>query len=160
MKWLWFLLGAAVITMGEAARRFFATGYSRGQPVPVELLSIGGSFYLESRGAAPAFLEMQRAAAQDGVRLVVESAFRSMAEQQDLERRYAAGETGIGKPARAGHSNHQLGLAVDLETANGTNAAFAWLKTNAARYGFKRTVSGEPWHWEYREEWAEEALLS
>lgn len=26
---------------------------------------------------------------------------------------------------------------------------FAWLEANARRFGFKRTVTGEPWHWEY-----------
>ena len=52
--------------------------------------------------------------------------------------------------AQPGTSQHERGLALDL-TANGasvtsSSAAFAWLKANAATYGFKNLPS-EPWHW-------------
>ena len=66
--------------------------------------------------------------------------------------------------ARAGHSEHQTGLALDINTAS-TQAhfentrAYAWLQTHCAQYGFllrypkgKEAVTGyrfEPWHYRY-----------
>ena len=52
--------------------------------------------------------------------------------------------------ARPGHSQHELGLAIDF-TENGTvlnrsSPGFIWLAANAARYGLKNLPS-EPWHW-------------
>ena len=29
------------------------------------------------------------------------------------------------------------------------DAVFRWLERHARRFGFRRTVRGEPWHWEY-----------
>lgn len=71
--------------------------------------------------------------------------------------------------ARPGHSEHQLGLAVDLgelnnsacdlETCFGDTPAGKWLENNAQEYGFiirypkgKDTITGyqyEPWHLRY-----------
>jgi LAS superfamily LD-carboxypeptidase LdcB len=50
-----------------------------------------------------------------------------------------------------GWSNHQSGTAIDIP-GNGLKRAkvFPWLEANAAKYGFKRTVSSERWHYEYR----------
>ena len=53
--------------------------------------------------------------------------------------------------ARPGQSMHEQGLAVDF-TNNGalirsrSDAAFTWLKSNAARFGFYN-LPAEPWHW-------------
>lgn len=52
--------------------------------------------------------------------------------------------------ARPGSSNHERGLAIDF-TSNGTvltrgSKAFAWMVSNAGRYGFYNLPS-EPWHW-------------
>ncbi len=67
--------------------------------------------------------------------------------------------------ARPGHSEHELGLALDIVTyTNGfsnfeTTEEYAWLKDNAHKYGFiirypegKETITGysfEPWHYRY-----------
>ena len=52
--------------------------------------------------------------------------------------------------ARPGQSMHERGLAVDFTSGGGTltrgSAAFAWMKANAAQYGFYNLPS-EPWHW-------------
>ena len=52
--------------------------------------------------------------------------------------------------ALPGRSLHQFGLAVDISSGGRTitarTAAFSWLTTHAARYGFKNLPS-EPWHW-------------
>lgn len=58
--------------------------------------------------------------------------------------------------ARPGHSNHEVGGAVDF-TCNGqsminaggrNSACFKWLASNASKYGFKNLAS-EPWHWSF-----------
>lgn len=50
-----------------------------------------------------------------------------------------------------GTSIHQTGRAIDLNFNNETEGGeyLIWLNNNAHKYGFERTVSGEPWHWEY-----------
>jgi hypothetical protein len=44
--------------------------------------------------------------------------------------------------AAPGYSNHQSGRALDLTVSS-------WLANNAARFGFKRTVPSEAWHYEF-----------
>lgn len=51
-----------------------------------------------------------------------------------------------GQPVTAppGRSKHEKGLAVDI----GPASEYGWLAANAARFGLKRTVKSEPWHFE------------
>ena len=112
-----------------------------------------------------AFKEMQREAARSGIDLYIVSGYRSYSQQQSIYNRYCARD---GKAeadtysARPGHSEHQSGLAMDL---NSLYASFAytaegrWLAANAYRFGFiirypknKQSVTGyiyEPWHVRY-----------
>lgn len=123
------------------------TGHVDGREVEVSVRPIGQGYFLRS-DAAVAFLAMDRAAASDGVVLIIDSAFRSIAEQKQLYDLFMAG---MGpRAAPPGYSNHEGGIAVDLSTVAGTNAAFTWLNANAGHFFFRRTVDGEPWHWEYR----------
>ena len=112
-----------------------------------------------------ALYEMQGGAWADGVTLYVVSGFRSYNEQNDLYWNYVNRD---GQPAadtysaRAGHSEHQSGLAADLNNAspsfNGTQAA-QWLQAHCAEYGFiirypygKESQTGfmyESWHVRY-----------
>jgi len=52
--------------------------------------------------------------------------------------------------AKPGSSMHEQGLAIDFTQGGSTlsrgSSAFAWLKANAASYGFHNLPS-EPWHW-------------
>lgn len=52
--------------------------------------------------------------------------------------------------ARPGSSMHERGLAIDFTQGGSTltrgSSGFAWLKANAASYGFANLPS-EPWHW-------------
>ena len=52
--------------------------------------------------------------------------------------------------ARPGQSMHEKGLAIDFASGGGTltrgSAAYAWLRANAASYGFYN-LPAEPWHW-------------
>lgn len=82
---------------------------------------------------------------------------RSVAQYmaQGMTREEANAETGK-STAIPGHSEHQTGLAVDL---NGSNETYAWLAENCWDYGFilrypdnKTDITGiiyEPWHFRY-----------
>ena len=59
-------------------------------------------------------------------------------------------ESVLGGSAAAypGYSNHQNGIALDIDVVS--DASYNWMYANGTRFGFKDTVAGEPWHWEYR----------
>ena len=117
-------------------------GYRKGKKLRIKVVRIGWADV--EVNTAEGFIAMRDAAAADGVLLWIYSGFRSHDRQKLL---YEAWREGWGnKAARPGHSNHQSGRALDLYLGPG---AFAWLEANARRFGFKRTVKGEPWHWEY-----------
>ncbi|MDY7225272.1 M15 family metallopeptidase [Hyalangium rubrum] len=98
--------------------------------------------------AAAAFGRMYTEARAEGVRLWVISGHRSWRQQRYLYRLY---RKGLGpRAARPGRSNHQRGTAVDVSVGDESTPTYEWLAANACRFGFKRTVSSEPWHWEYR----------
>lgn len=139
------LAGAAVVLAGAAVVRI-VTGFKAGQPLQLRLVTVAPGMELVEE-AAKAWAAMTSAAARDGVALSLNSAFRSMEKQEQLYARFMRGEGP--QAALPGYSNHQAGSAVDVETEGGTNASFSWLTANAARFRFKRTVSAEPWHWEY-----------
>lgn len=124
------------------------------------------------RDAASALEAMRRAAAADGVQLLVLSAFRSIALQRQLffdvmAERNQTSRTRARVSAPPGFSEHSTGYAVDLGDgrAPATNlsagfdqtAAYRWLKAHAASFHFQMSfprgnaqgVSYEPWHWRY-----------
>jgi zinc D-Ala-D-Ala carboxypeptidase len=94
--------------------------------------------------------ELVSAAHAAGHKLRIESAFRSYDDQEQLFKRIKQ----LGRAARAGHSEHQLGTAVDFRLP--TTAAGNWLGEHAPAFGFalsypsgKQRVTGyrpEPWH--------------
>jgi LAS superfamily LD-carboxypeptidase LdcB len=98
------------------------------------------------------FIRMRDAAARDRVPLKIISAFRTM---QDQEYFYCKYKNGTGNPAaKPGHSKHQSGVALDLNTIGfdikrGKGIVYDWLAKNGATYGFKRILS-EHWHWEHQ----------
>ncbi len=97
------------------------------------------------------------AADNNGVTLTVKSSYRSYDEQTELFSSTASADGvayAAGFVARPGHSEHQLGTAVDLDGGD------AWLADNAWRFGFvasyplgsspERTCyQPEPWHYRY-----------
>ena len=104
-------------------------------------------------------------AAQEGIGLYAVSAYRSWDYQEGLYNRYAerdGKEEADRYSARPGHSEHQTGLAIDL---NSLDYAFAdtpegrWIAAHCHEYGFilrypegKEEVTGyryEPWHVRY-----------
>jgi hypothetical protein len=138
--------GGSLDTIEEAVEELVprrTVGYRKGRPLAIEVVTLGW-VDVEVR-TARAFLAMQAAAAEAGIDLYIRSGFRSHDHQEWL---YQAWRAGVGnRAARPGHSNHQSGRALDLYI--GDPGTFAWLEANGRRFGFKRTVRGEPWHWEY-----------
>jgi hypothetical protein len=100
----------------------------------------GSLIYRQGHGMRPdvaaAFDRMAAAATTAGIALVVNSAFRSDAEQAAL---FAAhpDPTWVAPP---GHSLHRCATELDL----GPETAYGWLATNASRYGFVQRYS---WVW-------------
>jgi zinc D-Ala-D-Ala carboxypeptidase len=117
--------------------------------------------------AAAAWLAMREAAQDDGVELLLISAFRSFDFQLALIRGKLAKGRGIAEiltvNAPPGCSEHHSGRAVDigerdmpaLEEDFERTRAFAWLGDNAGRFGFHLSYPRgnsygylyEPWHW-------------
>jgi hypothetical protein len=90
---------------------------------------------------AAAFDRMAAAASRDGLALVVNSGFRSDAEQAAL---FAAhpDPTWVAPP---GTSLHRCATELDL----GPDTAYGWLAANAARFGFVQRYDWEAWHYGY-----------
>jgi hypothetical protein len=122
-------------------------GYVKGVRRAITVSPVPNGKFLRT-DAATAFNRMHAAARQEGIELRVNSGFRTMAEQQAL---YAAYLNGTGNlAAKPGYSNHQGGIAVDISVGSTSSSTYQWLKRNASRFGFVRTVPSEPWHWEFR----------
>jgi hypothetical protein len=90
---------------------------------------------------AAAFDRMASAASRTGLSLVVNSGFRSDAEQAAL---FAAhpDPTWVAPP---GHSLHRCATELDL----GPESAYSWLASNASKFGFVQRYSWEAWHYGY-----------
>jgi LAS superfamily LD-carboxypeptidase LdcB len=136
-------------------------------PVNLTTINVCGSATLISE-AADALSSMCTAMNAAGLHPKVTSSYRSYATQVALYNLYAA-QDGKNKAdtysARAGHSEHQTGLVVDMITPTSTLESFKttaesrWLLANAQNYGFilrytqsKQAITGyisEPWHWRY-----------
>ena len=112
-----------------------------------------------------AFNEMKAAALTEGLTIDVVSGFRSYSTQRDLYNSYVnrdGKELADTYSARPGYSEHQSGLAMDINMAgdafNNTPEA-KWLSNNAYKYGFilrypegKTNETGykyESWHYRY-----------
>ncbi len=91
------------------------------------------------------------AAASEGAQIRLTSSYRSFADQEQLVAANPGLEDAV---ARAGHSEHQLGTAVDL------GGDTDWLRLNATRFGFVLSYPAhrspqwtcyreEPWHFRY-----------
>ena len=112
-----------------------------------------------------AFNKMKDAAKEDGVTLTIISGYRSYSYQKGLYdgyvKTYGKASTDTFS-ARPGHSEHQTGLAADLNRIDenfGNTKEGKWLDENASKYGFilrypkgKQDITGykyEPWHFRY-----------
>lgn len=121
-----------------------------------------------------AFGELQRGASAAGYSIWCKSGFRSYWDQNYIYNDYAARDgqaLADTYSARPGHSEHQTGLALDvnsLYTAFGDTAEGKWLAAHAWEYGFvirypadKVNITGymyEPWHIRYVGKYAAEQM--
>ena len=139
-------------------------------PVPQNFVSSQEHQYLRAP-AEEAMVRMLGAALREGLGIKVLSGYRSYQYQAAVFKGEVAtyGCTqALRESALPGHSEHQLGLAADLTSADvgwGLDASFAetsegrWLASHAASYGFvmsyppgKEQITGyiaEPWHYRY-----------
>lgn len=126
------------------------TGYIQGRAFDLEVVDYAG--VKMSDRTAWYFYWMYSAAAAEGIRLKVNSGFRDNATQTRFFNMSPADrvKNGIGSlVAKPGFSNHQSGLALDIDT-KGDPRVLPWLRANASRFFFYETVPTEPWHWELR----------
>ena len=131
--------------------------------------TVGGRDLMLRREAAEHLGGLISAAAADGEELVVASAFRSYDDQRSTYERlqsiYGPGADAMSAPP--GHSQHQLGTAVDftnsvaayqVQPIFGQTSAAWWLQNHATEYGFvlsyppgkdETGYDYEPWHYRY-----------
>ncbi len=116
-----------------------------------------------------AFDLMKQAAKDAGHTLTVKSGYRSYERQEYLFNNYVKNdglEDALTYSARPGHSEHQTGLGMDINTAStaeskqpSVKVTLDWLNENAYKFGFvlrypdgKSDITGyifEPWHYRY-----------
>ena len=118
-----------------------------------------------SENAAENFVHLSSDARELGLNIVCTSGYRSYESQEQIYNNYAAADGALKADtysARAGHSEHQTGLAIDVNSISddfiGTPEC-EWLAQNAHKYGFiirypkdKEEYTGfryEPWHIRY-----------
>ena len=119
-----------------------------------------------------ALSQMKKAAAREGIDLVLLSGFRSVELQREIfysnksiRNQIAIERAKVSAPP--GYSEHSTGYAIDLGDAKRPEThfevefadtdSFRWLRKNAPKYHFvlsfpegnKQGVSYEPWHWRF-----------
>ena len=139
----------------------------------VELVELSNGKEVDER-IYPYLQEMFDAAREDGIYPIVREGYRTEAEQQAMfdekvqayrsegYSRARAEQTAKEWVALPGTSEHQLGIAVDINADKekcSNEEVYAWLAENAHEYGFilrypqgKVSITGisyEPWHYRY-----------
>ena len=122
-------------------------------------------FYLDEE-TANAYKKMCLDSINKGLNISITSAYRSYNEQEKLYNTYLKlyGKSYVDKyVALPGHSEHQTGLAIDLESLEcdmfRNSKEYLWIRENAHKYGFiiryqkgKEKITGygaEEWHIRY-----------
>jgi len=133
------------------------TGYTDGKPQTIRICAVQG-IQVNSQ-ISQNVNDLLNAVKSAGYNMVSgSSGFRTEAQQIELRKENHCPDI-YNSPsylctpdtARPGHSNHQMGLAIDFD-CNGSsikthsNACFIWMSSNAATYGLKN-FPAEPWHW-------------
>jgi zinc D-Ala-D-Ala carboxypeptidase len=159
-----------LIALGISSESLMARGLIEcAEAKQLETVEIGvdGREHQLIPAAAMAWRHLKAAALADGITLFIVSAFRSIDTQANIIRRKLEAGVAIDEIltvcAPPGFSEHHTGCAVDVSTPGAHDleiefdqtAAYAWLKSHAAEYGFHLSYpvgnsSGyqyEPWHW-------------
>lgn len=134
----------------------------------VELKEFSRSNIFLVKEAYEAFKKMAIDALSNNLNIRIVSAYRSYNYQKNLYNNYLKYDT-LEKvdtySARSGHSEHQTGLAIDIDNIVISydkfhlTQEFTWVKNNCHKYGFilrydtsKEKITGykyEPWHYRY-----------
>lgn len=139
-------------------------------PNDLELVSVkyaNEDKYLRKE-ARIAFEMLSENAKKEGYTIIAVSTYRPYEYQKKLYQEYVStmgSDYAEHCSAKAGHSEHQTGLAVDVEGSNHdyddfeNSKEFMWMKENAHLFGFilrypkgKTNITGfkyEPWHYRY-----------
>lgn len=115
-----------------------------------------------------AFSKMKAGAKKDGINVWISSGYRNYSRQETLYRNYCNSDGAAAADrfsARPGHSEHQAGLAIDVNSASTSayNSTYKtvgeWIAEHCWEYGFilrypqgKESITGykyEPWHIRY-----------
>lgn len=147
------------------------SGYAPGDLVDTSQAGLNGSYFIRAI-AVQDLSAMIDAAGAAGARLAVQSAYRSYAGQVltfDGWVSQVGYAEALKTSARPGHSEHQLGTAIDFKTVGGiapwryadwaTTTEGAWLAANAWKFGWVMSYPQgtsavscyryEPWHYRY-----------
>lgn len=155
----WAKAGSPAPRVQEAPSPTYIRGLlvvNKSLPLPT---SYGGGL---TRETTAAFNAMRAEAARSGVNLFIVSGFRSFSSQRSIYGGYVSRE-GVARAdrhsARPGFSEHQSGLAIDVNSVSqsfGSSREGRWVAANAHRFGFivrypqgKEHITGymyEPWH--------------
>lgn len=115
---------------------------------PDELTPVQGAIYLANNTAHAWYAMVNACRIATKVQLTITAPFggyRSLAAQQYMWQHRETSSTG--QVAYPGHSVHGNGRCVDIYNWASANS---WLRTNAATYGFTRTIMpSEPWHFQH-----------
>ena len=142
--------------------------------IPTNVLAPIGNGMILHKEAAAQFLKLKEQARKDGIRFTISSAYRPLADQVRLYKKYPKGQA-----AKPGSSIHGWGCAIDFgEIANDckvkgggtagrtgpavnakvrqTNPLYRWLSVYGPKYGWynpyrlcDNSGNDEAWHWEY-----------
>ena len=142
--------------------------YNKDNMVNVSKLYCYGDDQMLTSEAYEAFKEMFNEAKKENLTLIIYSSFRNYEDQEKIYNYYkdTKGEEDADKiAAKPGHSEHQTGLSVDIQTYGSSQKTFEefdefkWLQENAYKYGFilrypkdKEYITGyeyESWHYRY-----------
>lgn len=121
-------------------------GHQNGKVPESALTKVGSTGHRLWQPAAHQLDRLMSDAAAQGVTIGITDSYRTYETQVDLVRRKGLYSQG-GLAATPGTSDHGWGLAVDLRL---DDKAQAWMRANAARYGFAEDTPREPWHWAYQ----------
>lgn len=149
-----------------------APGYVPDRLVPVSRAGLGSGELIRPEVISD-LRDMARAARADGAAIAVRAGYRSFAQQAATFAQWRAQwgyDRALEISARAGHSEHQLGTAIDIRSADSYRAPWEyvdwgrtdpgrWMRLNSWRFGFilsyprefqdETCYDYEPWHFRY-----------
>lgn len=121
-----------------------------------------------TKEAYDAFINLAEDAKKEGYTILIVSSYRTYKDQEDVWKDYKASfgtKKADAYAARAGSSEHETGLAIDVADYYDKNdkfeatESFQWMQANAHKYGYilrypkgKENITGysyEAWHYRY-----------